>query len=76
MEDEARIVEPVTSEVKPPNVIWTADPKAGEPKTSVKIGMRTIGLPSAEEQRKGFYSEQARRLIANIKGYKRFQSKG
>lgn len=51
------------------NVIWRGDK---EPPSEVKMGVRTISLPSADEQRAGFYSADARALVLGVKGFKHF----
>ena len=50
------------------NVIWRGEK---DPPQTVKIGRDTFELPSVETQRKGFYHDQAFRLVRQFK-YKYF----
>lgn len=59
--------------VKPRNIIFCG---SGEPFTAIHGSFRTI-LPSADEQRTGFYHPEANRIIAAYPSkYKRFQKLG
>jgi histone acetyltransferase (RNA polymerase elongator complex component) len=60
------------SKPKPQRIIFVGD---GEPKNKVRIGMLTLELPSADEQRKGFETEHARLILSNLHGYKKLISK-
>ena len=56
------------------NVIWADREK--EPPDVVRIGLTRIPLPSPDQQKAGFYSDHATRLVRSIKGYKFIVPKG
>lgn len=70
-EVEQQQAEAAAASPNAPNVIWRGDK---EPPSSVRLGMRTITLPEASEQRAGFYSNDARALVLGVKGYKHFNN--
>ncbi len=51
------------------NVIWRGEK---EPQREIQLGASRLSLPDAEEQRKGFYSAYAVRLVRAVRGYKYF----
>jgi hypothetical protein len=62
------------TEANPANVIWRGE--KDPPQSPVKIGPTFIEVPTPDEQRAGFYSPHARRLVRQINGFKFFQPKG
>lgn len=70
----ASAAKPTEPEKPQANIIWADREK--EPPAEVKIGMTTIELPAADEQRAGFHLENAARLIRQVPGFKEFRKKG
>jgi len=56
-----------------PNIIWKGKKL---PPDHVKIGGRIIPLPSAEQQKKGFYNVEAGNIKRANSGYKFLKAKG
>lgn len=63
------LVEHIAEPGADPQEVQVAEPYE-EPHASVSIGLLTIALPAAAEQKAGFYSEHARLLATNVPGYK------
>lgn len=58
-----------------PNVRLSSDPRLFESLSFVCVGNLRIVLPDIETQRRGFYSEHARKLVQVVPGFKFFISR-